>query len=435
MITSLFCTNTYSNSILYEEIKEIIEIDLKDQRTEISFNELFKRSLKYNFDIQQIENKKLTIKEDIDMVKLGYYPQINLDYNKYKSYKDFEGDTSAYRTTKATFSINSTLKVYDFDAKQTQIDILKQDSKISDLGICEAKIQSSLQLLDAYYSIQISRASIIVLKKLILEHKTRFDMKTKLYEQGLLGAIQLITDKATLLNAINALNTQDNIREYYTAILKIKTGYSLNSNIKLAPLTHHYNSEDKNYELNYIKSKIKDEKINKNKKEIKFYQYSAMPTVDVYFNNDFYNEYSEGYPKYTNKRDYRVGLNLKWSLNSIFKYESKKRRKLLEIKNEEILYNKVKQETSIELNRRFIEIKNYEVFKRVSDEKIYTFLDEIDKNTRMYNEGLEYKYKISDSKIKIYNEELDVIKRKFQNIFYKKYISIVLEKDNICTLL
>ena len=180
---------------------------------------------------------------------------------------------------------------------------------------------------------------------------------------------------------------------------------------------------------------IRDAHLDKNKKEITFYKNSSMPTIDVYWNNDFYNEHSEGYSKYSNKRDYRVGLNLKWSLNSIFNYKSQKRRKLLEIKNEEILYDKAKQDTTIELNRRFIEIKNYEVFKKVSDEKVHTLQDEIEKNTRMYDEGLEYKYKISDSKIKIHNEELDVINRKFQNISYKKYISIVLEKDNLCTLL
>ena len=157
--------------------------------------------------------------------------------------------------------------------------------------------------------------------------------------------------------------------------------------------------------------------------------------MDVYYNNDFYNEDSEGYTKYENKRDYRVGFNMKWSLNSIFNYQSQKRRKLLEIKNEEILYDKAKQEATVELNKKFISIKNHEVFKRVSDEKIHTLKEELNKNTRMYDEGLEYKYKINDSKIKILNEELDAVKREFEQAGLKKYISITLEKDNLCTLL
>ena len=466
IVMSILSSNSYSNNTLFEKsilpnnlevkkeylhktyskkkltkkyndltIKEIIEIPTEDTKDAVSFNELFKKSLKYNYDIQQMENRKDIIKEDIHMEKLGYYPQVDFEYNNYKSYKDYERDSSPYKTRKATLSVNTTLRVYDFDAKKAKIDSLRQENVIGELTICENKIKTSFELLDAYTSIQSSRESILVLKKLILEHQKKFDMKTKLYEQGLLSATELISDKAALLSAVNELNTEDNRIEYYSAIVKIRTGYNLTQKIKLVPLTHHFNILDKNYELYNIKTKITNEKINKHKNEIKFYKNSAKPTIDLYFNNDFYNEDSEGYSKYSNKRDYRVGINLKWSFNSIFNYKSQKRRKLLEIKNEEILYDKSKQEDTVQLNRRFIEIKNYEVFKKVSDEKINTLQNEIEKNTRMYNEGLEYKYKISDSKIKIFTEQVAAVKRKYDNVGFKKYISIMLEKDNICTLL
>ena len=155
----------------------------------------------------------------------------------------------------------------------------------------------------------------------------------------------------------------------------------------------------------------------------------------MYFNNDFYNEDSEGSPRYSNKRDYSVGFLMQWSFNSIFKYKSEKRSKLLEIKAQEIAYEQTKQKLKRELNYRFIGIKNYIVFKKLNDEIIHTLQDDIEKNTRLYNEGLEYKYIISESKINMHTEELKDIKRKFQNIAFKKYISIVLEKDKICTLL
>jgi len=442
LLSSLFISYTYANEILnptkvYKNltIKETLELPIKESSKEISFNELFKLSLDHNFDLKQIQNRKDITNEDIHMEKLGYYPQVSLDYNNYKSYKDYERDSSPYKTRKATLSINSTLRVYDFDAKKAKIDSLRQENIIGELTICENKIKTSLELLDAYTAIQSSRESLIIQKKLILEHQEKFNMKTKLYEQGLLSATELITDKAAMLTAVNGLNTEDNRIEYYSAIVKIRTGYELSNAVKLAPLTHQFNIVAKNYELNTIKNKITNEKINKHKNEIKFYKNSAMPTVDLYWNNDFYNEDSVGYPKYSRKRDYRVGINLKWSLNSIFNYKSQKRRKLLEIKNEEILYDKSKQEDTIQLNRRFIEIKNYEVFKKVSDEKINTLQNEIEKNTRMHDEGLEFKYKISDSKIKILSEQLATVKRKYDNLGYKKYISIMLEKDNMCTLL
>ena len=356
-------------------------------------------------------------------------------YKNGKSYKDIERFTPSYKTRKSTLSVNSTLRVYDFDVKKSKIDILKHDNKIEDLNICANKIETSLELLEAYVAIQRERSNIVVYKKLILEHQRRLEMKTRLYNQGLLSAAKVIDDKAELLTAVHNLNTADNLMEFNIDVIQIRTGYEINSNVRLAPLRHHYDILDKNKELNNISTKITSAKINKYKKEINALKKISYPTFDLYFNNDFYNEDSEGSPKYSSKRDYSVGFLMQWSLNNIFRNKSEKRSKLLEIKKEEILYEQTKQKLNRELNYRFIGIKNYKVFKKVNDEIIHTLQDNIEKNTRLYDEGLEHKYTISDSKIKMYTEELKDIKRKFQHVSFKKYISIVLEKDNICTLL
>ncbi len=426
VVISLFFTNGFSNNVFLKKT-------IKNVPDEISFSELFKKSIDYNFDIKQIKNRKLITNEDISLEKLGYYPQVDFEYNNYKSSKDFERDNRPYKTRKESFSINTNLRVYDFNSKQAKIDILKKEVKIGDLSICENKIDSSLNLLSIYSSIQKSRASIVLLKKLVLEHRKKFEMKSKLYEDGLIGSTELILDKTTLLNAVKALNDEKEKKEYYTTILKIKTGYELKDSVRLAPLKLNYNAIDKYYLDSKIKRKILNEKINKIKKEIKYSKTSSMPTIDVYFTNNFYNEDSSDSVKYKNKRDYRVGFNIKWSLNSIFNYEAQKKRKLLEIKNEEILYEKAKQEAISEFKKRALSIKNYADFKKNSDERIYTLNDELENNTRMYNEGLEFKYKISDSKIKLLNEELTNIQKKFENLEFKKYITIILEKDNLCT--
>lgn len=402
--------------------------------TSLNYETALKESLEYDFDIENLKNEKKGFKEDIDFEKLGYFPKVDLIYSINRINKDIERESSAYKQNKNTININTRLNIYDFEARETKIDILKKEIILRNLEIDKTKVQLATKILDLYVEVYKSRESIDFLTQLYQLYEKKKKMKIKLFKQGIIGSIDVIKDKNDFLNIEKKINEENTKLAYTISIFNHETGILLLDNIDLEPLCVENEFHKFDSKISTVQTKINQTKIKKFYKEIDYYEKTYMPTFEFYYNNEFYNDSDKDFQidSNYNKRDYQLGIRLNWSISNIFNSRYQKVKKKLEIEKNKILYKKYRKEFKNNFYNKYLSIKKFGSYKEIKFKVIDNIKKEIEMNKRLYNQGLEYKYKIIESKIKLVNEQHIFRIKQIDNDKNKKYLSILLERELDC---
>ncbi len=418
------------------KIKKLVKIDKKINLNKkiLTFNDILKQWYQIDEDLKKLRNQQKILKATINHKKLGYLPDIEFEYNLNHLKKDMEKNNIAYDEYKNSFSINTQVNLYDFGLRNTLINTYKKDIEIKNLEICEQKIHISINLLDIYIGIYKQRKTLKILYKLLYLYEKKHTMKARLLKQGLIASINTLYEQDEILNLKNKItfeNTklQDNVNKLYykTQILLLDDIYLEEIKIKEKLYINGFSNHN-------IRTIISKKQIQKIHNEIKFYKKSNMPKIKIYYNNTFYNEYNDKIHTSFDyrQRDYSIGFRISWNFSTYFKNNFEKIKKQLEIKNHIISYNKYKKDFQINIKNKYIQIQAFNVFSKHQLELLNNAKLAIKINERLYEQGFEYKYKILESNIKLLNIDYLLESKKIENDKNKKYLSLLLEKENLC---
>jgi len=399
----------------------------------ITFNMLLEESLKNNHELLEIENKQEGLYEDIRFARIGYVPKLDFNYGIYNAHKGEEESSNNYELDKKLFSVNLSSNILDISAIGKKIDVIQSSIKITNLQKCHVKTKSAMDLLELYTQMYKLKLSLKINKKLLAYQKMLLDEKKKLYDKGLESKVNVFLEKNKLNKYNKQILDEEEKLAIYTNFLAQETGMKIKTTDPFAPIYNIQSQLDENMITDSVEDKIIDEKIRKVKEELEYIKRTNLPSLSIYFNNDFYkNDYKSEYED-SEGRDYRIGLNVKWSLNNLFNYDHEKRKKILEKKRYKIEKKKLEKKLKRDFLRHKVKVNNHSMYENLKTKSLEEQLKMIEMNSLLYENGFNSKHTVIESKMKFLNEKLALELKEIETISAKKHLSLLLEKEDICT--
>jgi hypothetical protein len=214
-----------------------------------------------------------------------------------------------------------------------------------------------------------------------------------------------------------------------------ESGILLLDEIALGSIDTKFKIDTEKFELNNIQMNIYKEKIKKVENEITYFKKSLMPVFEVFYNNEFYNNNENHFDVSVNdlSREYTVGFKISFDFKRFFEFKHEKEKKRLQLIENKNLYDKYKKDFKRDFDSKYVFVRDFDEYKKNKLLEIDAIKKEKSMNERLYEQGIDYKYKIIESEIKLLNLYYLLKTKEIDNNKNRKYLSIKLEREKICT--
>ncbi len=330
-----------SNIVIVKTIENnISNTDLEYQKEKVDFWTLLDQTLENATNIILKKYDIAITKENIQLIKSEYYPNISLAYSG-EYYHSFEkGDASisgsyypSYSQFRDSLGVNMEYEIYRFGATDILMKISQTDLEIVKTELALQEEEVSKQLLEYFRQALKSQELIQYKEKMRLIQDTILQKKLRLYEVGKVDKVTLSKDELAMANLESEILKHK--LDFKNAVKKIQ----ILSNIKLNPETIEFTMFEpkkcatKNFEESMMAKNLQLQ-IEKKAHELELLEKDYLPGFYLDSGYRLYGSDANNFLQTIEnleRNSWNIGISVRWNLFDGHKTDAKIARSKLEL--------------------------------------------------------------------------------------------------------
>ena len=321
----------------------------------VSLDEILEYALKHTLTLKIKKMEAKIESKNIDIAKSSYYPKFDISYDTEYS-KSLEGLTFSSKSINGVSIPSSTryqdsivlamnYDIYNFGAKDKQVNIAKISKEIKEKEWCEQKKNLYLQIIKAYTDVLKEQVKIEYKNKMLLIREKLYEAKKRFYDARRYSKIEL-ADEAIAILALQKEIADAKMR-YKEGINSLSTLSYMNfeKQTRLAFINTNVTTLNKIRYEDSSEAKILTYKIRQKKEQIALKIKEKYPSFKLYSNYYIYASDSDSFSHpflHMRKNSWNVGMSVRFNIFDGFKSSSVKERLFLELEKLKQEYNEKK---------------------------------------------------------------------------------------------
>ena len=411
----------------------------------VSLDEILEYALKHTLTLKI---KKLEAKiesKNIQIAKSSYYPKFDISYDTEYS-KSLEGSIFSSKSINGVSIPSSTryqdsiilamdYELYNFGAKDKQVNIAKISKEIKEKEWCEQKKNLYLQITKAYKDALKEQVKIEYKNKMLLIREKLYEAIKRLYDARRYSKTNL-ADEAIAVLALQK-EIADAKMSYKEAINSLFTLSYMNfdKQIRLAFINTNVTTLNNIRYEDSSEAKILAYKIKQKREQIALKTKERYPSFELYSNYYIYASDSDSFSRplfHMRKNSWNVGMSVRFNIFDGFKSSLVKERLFLELEKLKQEYNEKKHLFLQKVNSTKVKINELRKLKSKEKELIAKNREKLSMLKRLREIKKIDLLTSLRGEYELYRQNLNLKLQKIDIAFEKRVLDITTQGDKKC---
>ena len=413
---------------------------------EINFDDVLKKAKSHSYDLKIADFDILISKTSVTNARSEYFPKLNIgvgtEYTK--SFRDDGlstvsiGDSfiNPYTRFQSIIGLTLNYNLFDFGVRRGYLDIAKEDIILKSLIEAEQEQELTLNLIDSYSKILITKKQIQLYQEMLKIQKQNLDMSNRLFEAKEISKTEL-NDRV-----VGVVETEKNIEDLKKIMsesltwLEFYTGekYDL-ENLVISEMNIPKVNIDET--VDYTKTitwKIYEKELKKKELELKVARRNYLPKVNAYGRYYIYGSDATSYGDSLGDikpSTFTVGGSVNMALFDGLKNRSNVQKASFELRQMQVKRDKAIAQWLARLatlRSNFIYMSN-EI--ECSERIIKELKDKDSSLLRLVSKKVISPIEQNDSKIKLIEQQIEYVNNKATNVAIMQGIAVLIKNEEI----